>query len=82
MNWLSVAGWAYLLLGFSSGTGLLMSSGMSLLSGGGMLYDWGTIIWAVAIFALSLFGWALLRNFRTVETRLGALIQQRRHSQN
>lgn len=80
MNVLSVAGWTYLFLGFSSGTGLLASSGVSLLTGGGVLYDWSTIMWAVAIFALSLCGWALLRNLRTIEDRLGALMYERQRS--
>ena len=80
MDLLSVAGWAYLVLGISSGVGLLIGAGLSLLSGNGMLYGWSTVLWAVAIFALSGTGWMVLRHLRTIESWVGAVLQKRQHS--
>jgi hypothetical protein len=68
MEPLAVAGWGYLLLGFFSGLGLLLTSGLRLTTGG-VHYDPGTIAWAAAIFVLSLSGWVLLRSLRPLGER-------------
>jgi hypothetical protein len=68
MEPLAVAGWGYLLLGFFSGLGLLLTSGLRLTTGGAH-YDPGTIAWAAAIFVLSLSGWMLLRSLPPLTER-------------
>jgi len=68
MEPLAVVGWGDLLLGFFSGLGLLLTSGLRVTTGG-VHYDARTIAWAAAIFVLSLSGWVLLRNLRPVEER-------------
>ena len=68
MEPLAVVGWGYLLLGFFSGLGLLLTSELRVTTGG-VHYDARTIAWAATIFVLSLSGWVLLRSLCPVEER-------------
>ena len=72
-NPVTIAGWAYLVLGLSSTLWLLSTWGFSVAESGSGLQDVSTVAWAVAIGLLSIAGWTVLRRLGEVEGQLDEL---------